>query len=168
MNNAALHETRDTGRDGFTLVELLVVLAIVAILSAVAAPSVSAWIQNYQAKTTARKLLTDLQFTRMSAVSLKQNCTVTVNPGTASTYTMLINGNLTTRQMNPEVVLGANSAPNALVITFYPLGTATFSAAIANGTEAEATVSQGGTAPWNVIVNIMGGVQISGGPQFAL
>jgi hypothetical protein len=127
-------------------------------------------------------LLTDLQFARMSAVSQKQNCTVTITPATA-TYTIQINGNTLgiPRQLSastignnqpnpyyaPGVVLGANSAPNALVITFSPLGYATFSAALGNGT-GEATLSQGGATPWNVIVTPVGGMQITGGPGYVL
>ena len=85
----------------------------------------------------------------MSAVAQKQNCTVTITPATA-TYTIAINGNtlgiprqlsastIGNNQTNPYyapgVTLGANSAPAALVITFSPLGYATFSAALGNGT----------------------------------
>jgi type IV fimbrial biogenesis protein FimT len=54
---------------GFMLPELLVGLVIIAVLSAVAAPGVSAMIQSYKVKAAARQLASDLQFARMKAVT---------------------------------------------------------------------------------------------------
>lgn len=170
---------KQANEKGFTLVEALVVVAIVAITSAIAAPSVSGWIQNYRAKTVARQLLTDLQFARMTAVSQKQNCTVTVT-ATTNTYTIQVNGvnQCIPRQLNPEtignnqtnpyyapgVALGTAPAANPWTVTFTPLGLASFGPVNVS----TATVAQGGVAAYNVQVSPTGGIQVTGGPQVVL
>lgn len=53
---------------GFTLVETLIALAIVAILLFLAAPTFTAWIQNTRIRTTGDSILTGLQLARAEAV----------------------------------------------------------------------------------------------------
>ncbi|MBS1230994.1 MAG: type pilus assembly related protein [Proteobacteria bacterium] len=59
---------------GFSLVELMVGIAIFSILAALAAPSFSAWIVNAKIRTTAESIQTGLQIARTEAV--KRNTTV--------------------------------------------------------------------------------------------
>jgi len=59
---------------GFSLVELLVGIAIFSILAALAAPSFSTWILNAKIRTTAESIQTGLQIARTEAV--KRNTTV--------------------------------------------------------------------------------------------
>jgi prepilin-type N-terminal cleavage/methylation domain-containing protein len=61
---------------GFSLVELLVSLCILGILASLAAPSLGTMLQNYQLQSTARQLVTDLQYAKMYAVSQKVECEV--------------------------------------------------------------------------------------------
>lgn len=62
---------------GFTLVELLVTLAIMAILAMVAAPGVSQYLANQRVKGVAEELVSDLQFARMESVQKNAPVTVT-------------------------------------------------------------------------------------------
>jgi type IV fimbrial biogenesis protein FimT len=57
-----------TLKRGFTLIELAVTLAIVAILFAQAAPSFTAWIHNAQIRTAAESMQSGLQLARAEAI----------------------------------------------------------------------------------------------------
>jgi len=53
---------------GFSLIELMVVVAIAGILMAVAAPSFSAWIQNTRIRNTATDIVTGIERAKAEAV----------------------------------------------------------------------------------------------------
>lgn len=75
------HPPRAGGRKsttGFTLVELAVVVAIVAVAATVAAPSFSVFIDTMHAKSAALDLVSDLATARSEA--LKRNAAVTMEP----------------------------------------------------------------------------------------
>ncbi len=59
---------------GFTLVELIVAIAIVAILMTLAAPNLSLWIRNTKVRTAAESIQTGLHVARAEA--LKRNAVV--------------------------------------------------------------------------------------------
>jgi type IV fimbrial biogenesis protein FimT len=54
---------------GVTLIEILVVLVILAVLTAAAVPAFSVWLLNYRLKNAARDLYSNLQLAKMGAVN---------------------------------------------------------------------------------------------------
>jgi len=63
---------------GFTLIEMMVVIGIVAILGAVAAPHLGATIKRQRIKTAAFDVFASLTYARSEAI--KRNTTVTLTP----------------------------------------------------------------------------------------
>lgn len=59
---------------GFSLIEMMIVVAIVAIVSAIAFPSYRVWIQNTKIRSTAESIQNGLQIARAEAV--KRNASV--------------------------------------------------------------------------------------------
>jgi len=66
-----------TGSKGFSLIEMLVVISILAIAAAAAIPNLIAWRSGMQLRAAVNELRNDLEFSKTRAV--KENATVTVN-----------------------------------------------------------------------------------------
>lgn len=79
-----LSKRRNTGQRAFTLIEVLIVIAIVAILASLAAPSFSDLIKSQKVKSTASDLNAALALARSEAV--KRNRDVTMSPATAGNW----------------------------------------------------------------------------------
>lgn len=53
---------------GFTLIELMIVVAIIAVIAAIAAPNILGWFPHQRIKAASRELWVNMQNTRMGAV----------------------------------------------------------------------------------------------------
>lgn len=69
-----IHRTKK--RCGFTLVEVTIVVLLMSIIAAVAAPTYVSALNNYRADMAARKLVADLQYARSDAQRKSTNRTV--------------------------------------------------------------------------------------------
>lgn len=71
---------------GFTLLELMVVVTIIAIFAAVAMPSFGGLIDRYRVKGTADALHAEIQFARSEAIRRNQEVHLVFGTGTGSCY----------------------------------------------------------------------------------
>jgi len=64
---------------GFTLTELFIVIAIIAVTGTVAAPNLIAWRDNTRTGSAARDLYTDLQQAKIKAVETSKYCAISLD-----------------------------------------------------------------------------------------
>ena len=65
---------------GFTLLEMVVVIAVIGILSAIAIPNFIAWLSNRRVNSAARQMVSLLQNARIEAARAGANVVVTFDP----------------------------------------------------------------------------------------
>ncbi|MDY6830246.1 MAG: GspH/FimT family pseudopilin [Thermodesulfobacteriota bacterium] len=125
-------------KKGFTLMELMVVVAITAVIMAIAIPNVVSWRNNQQLSRAARQVFVDIQATRMSAVKYNQFAFIQFDTGNG-TYVawrdspagaasgvldpgddpVILRGNM---PPGVEMSAAAFSAPNGDTAGFSPMG----------------------------------------------
>jgi type IV fimbrial biogenesis protein FimT len=64
-------------KSGFTVVELVVVLAVLSIFVAIGVPNFMSWIPKYRLKSAVRDLYSNMQLAKMTAVKSNVDCTIT-------------------------------------------------------------------------------------------
>ena len=70
---------------GFTLIELMVTIAVLAIIVGIAAPSISTQLANQRVKSTTATLANALKEAKVESILLRQNVTVVYNNSTPKT-----------------------------------------------------------------------------------
>jgi type II secretion system protein H len=117
---------------GFSLVEVLVVIAILAVVLAIAAPNFTAYRDNTNLREAARSISSDMQLAKQRAVSESRNYLINFDEA-ANTYTLqqetapnLIIYTKTVGAGNTAIkILGTPTFPSGNV-TFQSRGTSTF------------------------------------------
>lgn len=112
---------RRKGR-GFTLIELMVVVTILAVVAGIAAPSFRSFIGTMNSKSAAFDLIGDLSLARSEAVKQNQTATVVPLSGSWSNGWQIVANGVTVRTRSALVSsLSVSGAPVAGV-TFRPNG----------------------------------------------
>jgi type II secretion system protein H len=108
---------------GFTLIEMMIVVAIVGVTSAIAVPSYIDWHARYQLRQAATEIQNQLSVARISAMS--RNSVVNVSLVLSGGKVQVSAGDASGTSVIPatqmmSTVTGLNPAPTA--VTFSPLG----------------------------------------------
>jgi prepilin-type N-terminal cleavage/methylation domain-containing protein len=105
-------------KSGFTLMELMVVIGIIAVLAALLAPNFIGWMPQYRLKSAVMELGARVQQARLAAIKENQNCTMSFNTGN-HTYNITCLDNMTVdlTDYGPNVLFTAVSSPQVINFT---------------------------------------------------
>ncbi len=109
---------RGAGEDGFTLPEVLIVIALMAILFGIATSTWFGVVENRRLDSAANQVASDLRLAHTSATNRLQDWDVALTSG-SSTYTIGSAGSPATRSLPDGTVSGTDA-----VITFSARGSA--------------------------------------------
>jgi len=114
---------RRAGR-GFTLIELMVTVAVLAVGLALAAPSLSTQIANYRLRGAAEGVINGLNYARAEAVRRNSNVSFTLDAGGAGWTVAQVSPatTLQTRANAEAPGVTAASTTASLAVTFTPTG----------------------------------------------
>jgi prepilin-type N-terminal cleavage/methylation domain-containing protein len=73
------HGTKEKGRSGFTLLELMIALIIFTIISGLGIPAIKNWTDNYRINTATRDMYSKFQTAKLAATKNNTPCTITFN-----------------------------------------------------------------------------------------
>ena len=159
--------------EGFSLIEVMIVVAIIGTLSAIAIPNMLSWLSNKGVQSASRDLYSSLRKAQIEAVKRNKNCAVTFNGTTG--YTVYVDDNANFANDAGEQVLkdvlwatyrnvdlnsvnfAANGAGDS-TIAFRPnLLPVVPGALVANGT---VVLNKSGVAAFDVAVSASGNISL--------
>ena len=124
---------------GFTLVELMVAITILAIMLFIALPNFAVWMQNTQIRTAGEAVLNGMQLARAEAI--RRNANVELRMDASSGWTARVAG---TGEVIQSRLAGEGSA--AALVTITPAGTTTVTfnsfGSVATNDDGTATVTE--------------------------
>lgn len=107
--------TRPTPR-GFTLIELMVTVSIVALVMAMAAPNFTTWIRNSRVRATAESLQSGIKLAQIEAQRRAHTVVFfrTASKTCLGTETVSASGDYWQIRMVPNVLLSSDTGPEAI------------------------------------------------------
>ena len=136
---------------GFTVMELMVVVGLMAIISAIAMPSFISWLPSYRLSAGARQVAGDLQLARMKAIS--QNTTYRLNFISGTQYRLEKDAGFTLESGPFTLPVGITASPTGATSEFQSRGTA-------SATDDITLTNDGGTTVRHVCIKTVGRVHI--------
>ena len=110
---------------GFNLIEVMVVVAVLAIVIGLAVPNFAEWTQNQRIRVAAEAMQKGFQIARAEAVRRNLPVQLVVGPGSGWTVAEAVSGTEVQSRSQEEGTIGVNvtpTPPGASVTTFSPIG----------------------------------------------
>src|SRR5262245_5829957 len=116
---------------GFSLIDLMVAVAIIGLVSAASVPSLKRWARNYNVQSASMDLYSHMQLAKLGAVKENKSWTINFNPGGLLGYQVRNNAGQTVKTVdfrtryNSEIQYAdptATKTYDAPTITFNPNG----------------------------------------------
>lgn len=82
LSKILMERSHQLTNKGVTLIEVIVVIALLAIVSTLAYPNIKNWLPNYRLKAAARDLYSNMQLVRMKSVKENKNWAIVFDVGT--------------------------------------------------------------------------------------
>jgi type IV fimbrial biogenesis protein FimT len=108
---------------GFTLIEMMIVVAVVAILASLAAPSLSTFVASQRVKTASFDLYSSMMFARSEAIKRRSNVYVRAKDGALWTSGWDVSTDLTGSNAS---TLRSQGDLNGISMTLSPAATVSF------------------------------------------
>lgn len=145
---------------GFTLVEMMVVIAIITILASVAIPSFGSFFDRHRLRGAADTLFGDLQFARMEAIRNNQFVFVNIKTGSSWCYGMKVGSACDCSKPSSDANYCSLKLVNANGNTGTTLSTSTF-AADPSFDPVQGLASQAGSATFTSTANAQAQISLS-------
>ena len=146
-------------KNGFTLIELMIVIAIIAILSAISVPTFSSYMATRRLNGAARQVQGDLMATRMQAVS--SNKLVAVSFINSNQYTIFFDNNNNGSIDSGETIVTKNIYPDYYDVTITAVSSYQ-PKFYSNGTSNNGRITfTGSTGTKEIVVNPVGRAKIN-------
>ena len=92
---------------GFSLMELMVTLAIIAIVAAISLPNISKWRANYRLNAAARDVVANLRHAQSEAAKRDKYCTITFNQPVGNyDYAVYVDADKDLEYDSEEILIG--------------------------------------------------------------
>ena len=125
-----------SNHNGFTIIELIMVVCMIALVMAFAGPSLDGYTREIRTKAVAREIYTNLQLARLTAIKENKSVdvTFTLTSGAASMSVQYSGGGYVRApvkfpvnfyERTPDITLASNltTAPFPAKVTYKPMGT---------------------------------------------
>lgn len=143
---------------GFSLVELMVVISILAILAGIGVPSFNEMIASQKVKAAASALYDSLLLARSEAIKRNGTVTISINSSDLANGWRVLLADGTNSVRTQEAFSGLSFSPSSPSLGYSSLGRA------ASGSQATVTISGTGTTKtWSVRADASGRVCVAQG-----
>ena len=137
---------------GYTLIEILTVIAIIAIVAGIVLPNVVAWLPKYRLNSGAEEIQSTLQLARLGAIKQNTSATVTFST-TTHTFLASIDGQTIKKGKMPAGIIIDSVTSPASQVEFDSRG-------LANDSTGDIMVKNSKGATKTITVNIVGNASI--------
>ena len=122
---------------GFTLMEVMIAIAIIGILCGIATPNMIKWLPRHRVGSAAREVMSTVEFARISAIKTNADVTVVLDWGDDSLTVVDAGGNtLRTRRLTGNVDLDDIDLGGSVVFNGHGFSTTSGSLMVQNKMDA--------------------------------